>query len=102
MELQKVKENTKQVADKVGDIVTKTGDNLARQVSRIADGETEQVKQEAIEEVVEQAVETLRLAKKQIEEKGINQEPVNLEITVDVVKMAKLKVTTTVPASESD
>ena len=86
--------------NQVTDAVEKTGKKVASQVSNITDGKAEEITEEAIQTAVDQALDILQVAGKQVREKNVNGERVTLEVGIGVVNIAHLKITTDVAGKD--
>ena len=101
MNLENVPEQGKKLMNQVTDAVEKTGKKVANQVSNLTNGQAEEVTEEAIQIAVDKALDVMQIAGERVREKNINGERVTLEIDVEVVSVARLKITTDVPGKNS-
>ncbi len=97
MDIQKQSRNW---LDHVASVVEKTGKQVANQASTLTDGKTEEVTEEAIQAAVDKAIDVLKIASEKVKEKNINGERVTLEIDVEVLGVARLKIKTDVPENK--
>ena len=100
MNLENIPEQSKELVDKVANAVEKTGKKVAHKVSKIADGKTEEVTEEAIQAGVDRALDIMQVAGQRVREKEVNGERVTLEVGVEIFGLAHLKITTDVPGQD--
>ncbi|MEM7593995.1 MAG: hypothetical protein AAF383_21225 [Cyanobacteria bacterium P01_A01_bin.83] len=84
----------------VANAVETTGKKVVTKVSNITDSKVEEVSTKAVQEAVDRALDIMQVAGDRVREKEINGERVTLEIDVEVVGIARLKITTDVPGKD--
>ncbi|WP_019504179.1 hypothetical protein [Pleurocapsa sp. PCC 7319] len=102
MNIENITQQGEKLVNQVAGTVEKTGQKIANQVSNITDGKPEEVTKEVIQAAVDQALDVMQIAGDRVREKNINGERVTLEIDVEVVSVARLKITTNVPGKDED
>ena len=100
MSLDNIPQQSKQLMDKVAGAVEKTGQKVVTQVSSLTEGKTEEVTEEAIQAAVDKALDAMQIAGDRVREKDINGERVTLEIEVDILGVAGLKIKTDIPGKD--
>ena len=100
MNLENIPGQSKEIIDTVANAVGKTGKKVAHKVSKIADGKVEEVTEEAIQASVDRALDIMEVAGQRVREKEVNGERVTLEVGVEILGLAHLKITTDVPGKD--
>ena len=98
MNLNDLPKQSEKLIGRVTNAVEQTGKKVANRVSNITEGKAEELTEEAIRGAVDRAIDVLQIAGEKVREKNIDGERINLEVSVNVVNVARLKITSDVPS----
>lgn len=102
MDLENIPQQSQKILDRVSNEVEKAGQKVANKVSHLAEGKGEEVTEEAIHTAIDQALNIIQVASEKVREKEINGERVTLEVGVQVLNVAHLKIITDVAENNPD
>ena len=90
------------VLNKITNAVERAGTEVVNQVSSLAEGQSAEVTEDAIQTAVDKALDVLRVAGDQVREKGMNAERVTLRAGVGIPNVAQLEISTDVPSKHEE
>lgn len=100
MDFKNIPQQSEKLIGRMTNAVEKTGKKVASEVSHLTNSNPEEVTEEAIQTAVDKAIDVLKIAEQKVREKNINSDTVTLEVGVNVVNIAQLKITTNVPGED--
>ncbi|WP_414623564.1 hypothetical protein [Calothrix sp. CCY 0018] len=99
MDLNDISQQSKKVAGDVIDNVKKKGHQVADNISEVTKNKAEDITEEAIVTAVDKAINMIEIASQRVKEKELTAENVSLEVSLQIVGVAEIKMRAHIPTN---